>query len=549
MPDITDLSQYLSQAGIDSSQGGGNTTTLPQMPEQSVQANPVAPIQATPVTSPDDFESQLKPLLEQLNGGTEAIEKKKREEYFRNLGIKPGKENTFINRLNRGLKEGGLMNDARMQKVPYKPMNERMQDAAQAEYEKTYPVLKTEITELRKSKTAKEANDRILEKTRLDNASREANVRAQEATKAEKTKFYGLRQMAAADKDRFGGFREQALTDKIKQETKNAEEQNPNDPAPIRMLKAVQKIAEDTDEPIPDILQRMKDISAATSKPDMSPLGQALRDPTGKVVKTYKELHPTVLPNLIFKDTTNVNKDTGETENGMIALNPKTGQPSGQVNLGAGVTPKNVKKQQTNDDYSQTISNGKILLGDISNAIRSGDDFTGPASGNSVVASMRAMGIIDPKEDVSGKSTKEAIYDGFKNNVAFKHTRGLMGGGRITAQLKNDTDQSLGHKWDDINSIYRGAANILYSGQLGLLNNSGIVKGQDITPEHARQMAQEIERGLRSAKNKAGGPVQLPKDFIDIHKGIQASRAATTPQTSKQKMDNIRKAVGLSTSQ
>ena len=76
-------------------------------------------------------------------------------------------------------------------------------------------------------------------------------------------------------------------------------------------------------------------------------------------------------------------------------------------------------------------------------------------------------------------------------------------------------------------NLARGLAAIRYSAQIGKNGNNEFTQPNEIGPEHAKRMQQEMERAIQIAKNPAAGPVVLPKDFTSIQNEIRNLKKVT----------------------
>ncbi len=520
-------------------QNGGNvpntspdTTPLPQMPGQGRQQIP-QPQQDEEKAIPaneavDEFTPQIKALSSKINGGTKDIEQKKYEEYLKNLGIKAGKENSFFSLLKKSMKEYGVSSDAQQAKIPYKSPNERFQDAAQVEYEKTYPIIKTEVQELRKAKTAKEVNDRMIAIQRQKDAAEAAKVKEQEATKRTLNDFKGKRLMAQIGLDEGGADLKKATADHMRQVTKNIEEVNPNDTPAEKARKAIEKQMDETGSTWEEAVNQYKELSQISNKPKTNIWEELSKNPDA--AKTYKDLHPTK-PNIFMMPSQTLNKDTNNIDDTFTPVDKNSIKPGEPIVLPEGIKAgKNTDRTKIDRAYSSTNDNVSTALGTVLNAIRDSalgkkdsiKNWTGPIQGNPLSASLRAMGVDTNGADSNGRNAGEALLDTFRGTTAYQHVKAQLGSTRVPLQIIQENEKNIGNKVGTGENLARGLGSIRYSAQIGKNGNNEFTQPNEIGPEHSRRMQEEIEKAINIAKNPSAGPVVLPKDFTSIQKEIRS---------------------------
>ncbi len=459
---------------------------------------------------------QQESLNKYLTTTPEGIKKKKKEEYYKDLGV----SGTGVkSKLFQFLKEFNLQKQAKENEQPYVPLNERLSQSADAEYKTQIPELKETAKSIYQNIRGESANKNKVDVQTLKNDPAMEKIKSQERIANIRNDI--LRNSSnAKNGDIFAQTR-------IRNSEADAKELvNQKFPG----LSALPKSAQDLvfpeqlrdilgDEAYQQLLATRQLTGQATQKPSdtnayratLNPLSGEAWDKAAEEATKRKIRINASRPAIETQrpiQSEEIDPATGLLTKRFKDYGTKTGWKNGEAN------PVEEKKFTRQDAFTQTLGAVNGALGTVQNAIKSGkSDWQGLFQGNAATSFARALGYN------GNKQAEEALSDIDSTNVSNMHAMATRGGGRVSNQAAEEIKKTVGGKIDSPESRLFALLAHKYSAERGLLLNAGSLKQSDITPQLMAATLNKMAEVVKSTMSTRGAALNAPS-LLDIKKGL-----------------------------
>lgn len=510
-------------------------------PQTELDPNQLGPTPDSAATATPDFSQHFAQTIMQqfLQNTPEEILRKKREEYFRNLGIK--NPQSALGSLGGALNEAHLKNIATKEN-PYKPLNERLTNSAQSEFERLSPNLRLEAGQVLKDQQ---------EQAKVRQAAEAAKLKSK--TDIEKSqnqlKWQMDRTLAQSNNQ---DAKNRVLAEKQRIETQKYEQLNKIYPGFSALPKEMQeRVFVNTLDP--EEKQKYLEATDALTTAKAAPSVQKQLDLSLKpgnnfpgYLENYKKIkeadklskYPPGTGGGSFRIFQGMEKDpvTGDLVQQNSFYDPKN--PTAPM-IPIQQHPLNNKLIDTDRALKLSEGNYQSAFNIMLDAIQTGKDeeFQGYSAGNPLATKFRALGALG-----DGKTSSEASMSAVKNVADMLHARGLTGGGRFPLQLAERLAAASGSQSDSSRSVARAMAALVYAVQDSRkMATDPTYSARQMTPAVQRRIEQEIDKAVdRAFLDKKMGTrsnIQLPS-LDSIIKTVNTVYPPKQANPSKQKFLN-----------